>query len=130
MYIFTLVDNVKKVIELLRRQNGDFSLAMLYNSSSLQASSSWNLIVSAAWADAMGTAKATRLIAKALDEKLDFQDKGAISRITVLKTSDPFVRDMTKLYPVAGPDGTPLATLSAGEVSEGSAFVLYSRRAA
>ena len=130
MYIFTLVDDVRKIIELLKNQHGDFSLAMLYNSGSLQAPSSWNLIVSAAWADKMGIAETTHLIAKALAENLDLQDKAAISRITVLKTSDPFVRDMTKLYPVSGPDGTPLSTVTAGEVSEGSAFVLYSRRAA
>jgi hypothetical protein len=130
MYIFTLVDDVRKVIELLKREHGDFSLAMLYNSASLQAPSSWNLIVSAPWTDKLGTANATRLIADALDRNLEMQDKGAISRITVLKTSDRFVRDMTKLYPVAGPDGTPLSTITAGEVSEGSAFVLYSRRAA
>jgi hypothetical protein len=130
MYIFTLVDNVRKVIEPLREQRGDFSLVMLYNTASLQATSNWNLIVSAKWTDALGTAKTTRLIAEALDKNLAFHVKGAISRVTVLKTSDPFVRDMTKLYPVADPDGTPIATVTAGEVSEGSAFVLYSGRAA
>lgn len=130
MYIFTLVDDVRKIIELLKKQHGDFSLAMLYNSGSLQAPSSWNLIISAAWADKMGIAETTHLIAKALAEHLEPQDKAAISRITVLKTTDPFVRDMTTLYPVSGPDGTPLSTVTAGEVSEGSAFVLYSLRAA
>jgi len=130
MYIFTLVDDVRKIVESLRREHGDFSLVMLYNSGPLQAGSSWNLIVSAKWTDRVGVASATRLIAKALEAGLETQDKGAISRITVLKTSDPFVRDMTRLYPVAGPSGVPLNVVTAGSVSEGSAFVLYSRQAA
>jgi hypothetical protein len=130
MYILTLVDDVRKVVDGLRKTHGDFSLVMLYNNSSLQAGSNWNLIVSSNWTDEMGVAAATRLIADALGKGLETQDKGAISRVTVLKTNDPFVRDMTKLYPVEGPGGSPLHTVTAGSVSEGSAFVLYSQRAA
>jgi hypothetical protein len=78
------------VIEELRKR-GEFTLAMLYNSA-LDAQSSWNLIVSAPWADEMGVADATRLIAGALNESLGLENQRAISRITVLKTSDPFVR--------------------------------------
>jgi hypothetical protein len=130
MYILTVVDDVREVADGLRREHGDFSLVMLYNSGSLQAGSNWNLIVSSKWTDEMGIAAATRLIAHALGKGLESQDKGAISRVTVLKTSDPFVRDMTKLYPVDGPGGSPVHTVTAGSVSEGSAFVLNSQRAA
>ncbi len=130
MYIFTLVDDVREVVEKLRTERGDFTLAMLYNSGALQAGSSWNLIVSAPWTDELGISEATHLIAEALNRGLEPQDKGAISRVTVLKTSDPFVRDMTKLYPVAGPGGAPLNQVTAGQITEGSAFVLYSQRAA
>jgi hypothetical protein len=62
MVIFTLVDDVAKVIEKLRETRGEFRLAMLYNNS-LEAVSSWNLIVSAPWADALGVAESTQLIA-------------------------------------------------------------------
>lgn len=130
MYILTLVDDVRKVVDGLRKKHGEFSLVMLYNSGSLQSGSNWNLIASSNWTDEMGVAAATRLIADALGKGLETQDKGAISRVTVLKTNDPFVRDMTKLYPIDGPGGSPLHTVTAGSVSEGSAFVLYSHRAA
>lgn len=130
MYIFTLVDDVRKVIETVRAEHGEFTLAMLYNSGSLQTGSSWNLIVSAPWTDKLGVGEATHLIANALNQGLDLQDKTAISRVTVLKTYDPFVRDMTRLYPVSGPGGVPLNQVAAGQITEGSAFVLYSQRAA
>lgn len=128
MYIFTLVDDVQKILESLRQQHGEFSLAMLYNNGPLQADSSWNLIVSAPWTDNIGTAEATRMIARALNEGLGLENQHAISRVTVLKTSDPFVRDMTKLYPVTTP--SPVHQVTAGQVTEGSGFIFYSRKAA
>jgi hypothetical protein len=130
MYIFTLVDDVRNVLEKLRAEHGEFTLAMLYNTGSLQAGSSWNLIVSASWTDMLGLGDATHLVADALGKGLESQDKAAISRVTVLKTSDQFVRDMTKLYPVSAPGGAPLHQVTAGQITEGSAFVLYSQRAA
>ncbi len=103
---------------------------MLYNPGGLQADSSWNLIVSAPWTDQMGFAEATRLIAHVLSKDLEFQDKRSISRVTVLKTTDPFVEDMTRLYPHVGAVPIPLNRLSAGSITEGSGFVLYSQKVA
>lgn len=131
MRIFTLVDDVQRIVEQLRKGRGEFTLAMLYNAGGLQADSSWNLIVAAPWTDEMGFVEATRLIAGLLSGDVEFQDKHAISRVTVLKTTDPFVRDMTRLYPDIGANGPkPINQLTAGSVNEGSGFVLYSRRAA
>jgi hypothetical protein len=102
---------------------------MLYNGA-LDAGSGWNLIVSAPWTDKIGVGEATRLIATALNQRLPVDSQRAISRITVLKTSDPFVRDMTKLYPVTPGAPVPIAQLTAGEVTEGSGFILYSQKVA
>lgn len=129
MYIFTLVSDVEKVVEGLRARYGEFTLAMLYNNA-LEANSSWNLIVSAPWTDAMGVGEATRVIAHALSEGLEMQDKPAISRVTVLKTSDPFVRDMTNLYTARSGARIPIAQVTTGEVTEGSGFILYSQKVA
>ena len=98
MYIFTLVDDVERLIEKLRAECGEFRLAMLYNSS-LDATSNWNLIVSAPWTDRLGVAKATHNIATALHESLGLENQKAISRITVLATDDPFVRDIIGCIP-------------------------------
>jgi hypothetical protein len=126
MYIFTLVDDVEKVVENLREHHGEFTLAMLYNNL-LDADTSWNLIVSGPWTDALGVGEATRIIALALNQGLGAESQHAISRVTVLKTSDPFVRDMIRLYPVRDGARVPVAHVTAGQIAEGSGFVLYSQ---
>ncbi len=128
MHISTLVDDVQKVVEGLREKRGEFTLAMLYNKSSLTSSIGWNLIVAASWTDAMGQADTTHLIARALHDGLDPGNWPAISRVTVLKTNDPFVRDMTYLYPVASPGGVPVGRVTAGDVDEGSGFIFYCKK--
>jgi hypothetical protein len=127
MYIFTLVADVRKVIEGLRAIRGEFKLAMLYNLD-LDASTNWNLIVSSDWTDALGTPEATKVIARELHQRLGLENKAAISRVTVLKTSDPFVRDMARLYPMMSPGGgVPLKQVAAGGITEGAGFVFYSQ---
>ena len=56
MYIFTLVSDVKKVVEVLRTRHGDFKLAMLYNTA-LDVSTNWNLILASDWTDKLGKLK-------------------------------------------------------------------------
>lgn len=129
MYIGTLVDNVQKIVDGLRSKYGEFTLAMLYNTGGLTAPSNWNLIVSAPWADEKGKYETTHLIAHALHDAMDSENQIAISRVTVLNADDSFVRDITFLYPVApGNAGVPIAQVTAGDVTEGGGFVLYSRR--
>jgi hypothetical protein len=125
VYIFTLVSDVKKVVEKLRLQRGEFKLAMLYNSD-LDASTNWNFIASSDWTDRVGVPEAIRVIAKEMHLSLGLENRSAISRITVLKTDDPFVRDMTRLYPVLTKEGgIPLSQVTAGNVT-GAGFVFYS----
>lgn len=128
MHISTLVDDVQKVVEDLREKHGEFTLAMLYNTGSLTFSINWNLIVPAPWTDEMGKVETTHLIAHALHDGLDPDNQSAISRVTVLKTTDPFVRDMTYLHPVASPGGVPVSQVTAGDVEEGSGFIFYSKK--
>lgn len=128
MYIFTLVTDIEGVIETLRAERGEFTLAMLYNSS-LEAELGWNLIVSAPWLDQMSLPIGTRLIANALNQNLGLENRSSVSRVTVLKTSEPFVRDMTNLYSVPRGSRIPINQLTAGELS-GSGFILYSQAAA
>jgi len=129
MYIFTLVDDIGGAIEKLRKERGEFALAMLYNNV-LEAETSWNLIVSAAWTNEMGVAEATRLIAQVLNESLGQENQRAVSRITVLKTSDPFVRDMVRLYAVKPASPMALPQVTAGDVTEGGGYILYSQKVA
>jgi hypothetical protein len=127
MYIFTLVGDVRRIIENLRINRGEFKLAMLYNLN-MDANTNWNLIISSDWTDTLGVPEATRFIARTLHEQLGLENKVAISRVTILRTSDPFVMDMTRLYPMMTPGGgVPLRQLAAGGITEGSGFVFYSQ---
>lgn len=127
MYIFTLVTEAQKVVEDLRVKYGDFKLAMLFNAA-LDASSNWNLILSSDWTDELGVAEATKLIAQLLHQNLSVENRPAVSRITVLKTADPFVQDMTRLYPVLRREGgVPVNQVTAGGVTDGGGFVFYSQ---
>ena len=56
MYIFTLVSDVKKVVEVLRVRYGDFKLAMLYNAV-LDVPTNWNLILASDWTDKLVAGK-------------------------------------------------------------------------
>lgn len=126
MYISGLVSDLEKLVQRLRKR-GNLTLAMLYNSAS-EADSNWNLIVSGPWMDKLGVSKATHIIARELSEALDPENRRAVSRISVLSTDDPFVRDMVRLYPNAADRRLPQVV--AGHVTEGSGFILFSQKVA
>lgn len=130
MHIFALVDDVRRVVDTLRERRGDLTLAMLYNSDGMDASRGWNLIVAAPWADVMGRADAIHAVVEVLSATLPAENSPTISRVTVLKTSDPFVRDMTFLYQVAAPvgPGVPVPQITAGDITEGSGYIFYSQK--
>jgi hypothetical protein len=124
--IWTTPGDVQKVVETLR-QRGEFSLAMLYNEDGL-SSTGWNFIVAAPWTDALGRAEATGVVVRALSEGLGLENKHAISRVTVLSTKDPFVRDITLLYQITSPGaGQWIQNISAAGIPVHTAFVFYSR---
>jgi hypothetical protein len=125
--IWTTSGDVQKVLEALRIQHGDFRLAMLYNEDGV-SSSGWNLIIASQWADALGKAAATGVVVNALSEGLGFENKHAISRVTVLPTTDPFVREVTSTYQIASPGASQWITnASVAGVPMGAYFVFYSR---
>jgi hypothetical protein len=127
MYIATLVDDITKVLEHLRSERGDFVLAMLYSRTE-DADGNWNLIISAPWVDELGKVRATDVVAKALTDGLGFENKPAISRITALPTTDPFVRQVV-FYAgsVSLPHRMPIRNLTFADVPVGSGVVFYSQ---
>lgn len=125
--IWTTPGDVQKVVEALRLQRGEFSLAMLYNEEGV-SSTGWNLIVAAPWADDLGRAKATEVVVRALSEGLGLENKHAISRVTVLPTTDRFVRAMTRVYRIASPGaGQWVQNISAAGIPIGAGFIFYAQ---
>lgn len=103
MYLSTLViDAVQKAVEDLRTAHGEFNLAMLHSETE-NVEFGWNLIVSAAWTDKLGLANATRTVVRALSQRIEVEQQPAVARVTVLKTSDPFVRDSTAFLQLSTP---------------------------
>jgi hypothetical protein len=128
MHIFPLVAEVQQVIDNLRRDRGDLKLALLFNSV-LNARTNWNLIVSSDWSDRLGTVDATKIIAYEVHRVLSEENRKAISRVTVLRTKDTFVRDVTQIYPEAEVNGgMPVNHLTAGQVSDGAGYIFSSHR--
>jgi hypothetical protein len=128
MYISTLVADVLRVVDTLRKRRGDFVLAMLFSSSE-GATTGWNLIISAPWADKLGVVEATRAVTDELSLNLSLENRTAISRVTILKTSDPFVRDMTGLFHVSDSAMMmPIANVAPDGIPVGSGYVFYSQR--
>jgi hypothetical protein len=127
MYISALVVDLLKVVETLRKRRGEFVLAMLYSGSE-GATTSWNLIISAPWADKLGVVEATRAVTHELSLGLGLENRSAISRVTVLKTSDPFVRDMTALFQVSVPEmGKPISNVAPDGIPVASGYIFYSQ---
>jgi hypothetical protein len=127
MYITTLVDDITRVLERLRSDRGDFVLAMLYSRTE-DTDGNWNLIISAPWVDELGKVEATEAVATALSNGLGFENKSAISRITVLPTTDPFVRQVVFYAGSVGlPHSMPVRNLTFAGIPIGSGVVFYSR---
>lgn len=127
IYIDTLADEVQSAIEALREERGDFSLAMLYNDG--LATTGWNVIIAAPWAEKLGRAEAIRVVTQALSERLGVENKHAVSRVTVLPTNDPFVEAITSVYNVNSPGARQLIqNAAAAGIPIGVAYILYSRR--
>jgi hypothetical protein len=127
MHISALVADIQRGLLMLRAEYGEFNLALLYNGDA-GAETNWNLIISSEWTDKMGIPQATRMIAGEIHRGLSLENRGALSRVTVLRTNDPFVEDMVNLYPELGEQmGVPFKQVHAGGVDEGGAFVFYLR---
>lgn len=127
-YIQTTEPDVRKVVEALRLQHGEFSLAMLSSEDGLSPTTGWNLIIAAPWADALGRAEATGVVTRALSEGLGLENKHAISRVTILPAKDRFVREITSVYRITSPrDRQWVRNISAAGIPIDTAFIFYSR---
>jgi hypothetical protein len=125
MHFPALVADIQKVL-LTLREYGEFKLAMLFNVDS-GSKTGWNVIVSSDWTDQMGIPQATHMIALAVHDGLSPENKGALSRVTVLRTDDPFVEGLANMYPEIGDmRGFPLRPVNADGV-QGGAFIFYLR---
>lgn len=126
MAVKTLVSDVRKILDQIRAARGPFVLAMLYNRAE-EANTGWNVIIAAPWADELGVADSTEAIVHELSLNLGLENKTAISRVTVLKTDDSFVRAMNDYFNLIPSQVVqPVRNIVIDGVPIGSGYVFFS----
>jgi hypothetical protein len=126
-YIATFQPDLRRVLQRLMAERGGLALAMLYKGTDA-SETAWNLIVAAPWTDKLGRAQATEVVIRALSQELSLENKPIISRVTVLSTTDRFVREITSAYQVASPGAEQWVTnISAAGIPIGVGYIFYSQ---
>jgi hypothetical protein len=117
---------LQRVVQRLIVERGELVLAMFYKDDASEPG--WNLIVSGPWTDRLGRAEAIGVVVQTLSEELSPENKQIISRVTVLATKDPFVREITSVYQVASPGAELWVTnISAAGIPIGVGYIFRSR---
>ena len=91
-----LVNELRHILTLLQQEHGHMILCML---KAVEAEmNDWNLIVSTQVYDDLSTKEALSQLVNLTNTHLSPEIRKHILRFTILKTSDPFVREMTTTY--------------------------------
>lgn len=93
-----LVSEFRKILSIFKQEQTHIALWML---KALEADmSTWNLMVSASEYNHISTKKAVQHVVNILNNNLNKSILKKIVRVTILKTSDPFVKDINQTFHV------------------------------
>ncbi len=95
-----MVDKLKNLVRKIESQKGVIALFMLWKDA--QDISKWTLVVSASWIDRMNQRTALDYFIKTLQSSLTNAELNEISRVSILKTSDNFVKTITQVLNISG----------------------------
>ncbi len=104
-----LVKNIQELVSDYSQNRQDFILVMLIPTDPNVIDSKYTLLVSAHWLDNKSPKDAVHLILTDLIKKIgstDSPEYRKIARVTVVKTSDPFVKGITSAFSVSNSDVT------------------------
>lgn len=104
-----LVKNIQALVSDYSQHGQDFILVMLIPTDPNVIDSKYTVLVSAYWLDNKSPKDAVNLILKDLIGKIGSTDSPQyrkIARVTVVKTSDPFVKGITSTFNVSKSDVT------------------------
>jgi len=93
-----LVEEFRKIVRILRREQGRMALFMLKS----DIESYWNVIVSTPEYDSLTSKKALKHLIPVLRNNLSREVLRRIIRLTVLKTDDPFTNGINRAFNVRG----------------------------
>lgn len=100
-----LVKQLQNMISKFASEGKDFVLAMLIPVDAGLTDTKYTLLFSAIWLDKENPKEAVNLLVKAVIDQLgspDAPEFKQISRVTVIKTTDPFVHAITSTFNVNG----------------------------
>ena len=95
-----MVEKLKNLIRKIESQKGVIALFMLWKDS--QDITKWTVVVSANWIDRMSKRAVLDYLIKNLQSTLNKTELNEISRISILKTSDNFVKSLTRILNISG----------------------------
>ena len=95
-----MVEKLKNLIRKIESQKGMIALFMLWKDS--QDITKWTVVVSANWIDRMSKRAALDYLIKNLQSTLNRTELNEISRVSILKTSDNFVKSLTQILNISG----------------------------
>ena len=98
----TLVAEIREVFNELASR-GDLTLGMLV-SNPWAPDGRWDVVASATWMDDFSEKKAIELIIRLLRKHVRKGNWPSVFKVSVLKTDDPFVRSMYRLFPDTSSD--------------------------
>jgi len=124
----TLVKEFRRFRTHLQAKNGPVALVLLV-APDQEATNSWNVIVSAKGLDEKSRGEAIREVSKALRQTLKPALWTSISRATVLRTDDAFIRAFRNNFPSL-PSGSILQAVSVSGVDIPKAVVLETTKQA
>ena len=95
-----MVEKLRAIIKEFIAKNGEFSLVMLIPSEPNVIDSKVTLLISAQWLDKKNPKQATDLIVKSLRKNLDDRELPYITRVTIVNSSDNFVKAINAAFSV------------------------------
>jgi putative NADH-flavin reductase len=120
-----LVKECQKILTALTQQRYHIAVFML---KAVEADlNAWNLIISTVEYDQISTKTAVRQVVHLLKTIVKQSVLQRIVRVTILKTTDPFIEEMTQLYPVTPSSIRYLQSSFMGDIYLEKAIVLVSQ---
>jgi len=94
-----LVDDLRKVVTTLRKDKGHVALFVLIGVDT-ETEQTWNLVASVAGYDELPIKEALVHFINLVRENVNVGHLKSLTRMTILKTSDPFVKSMNQTFNV------------------------------
>ena len=96
-----MVGHIRESLKEFAEGKNDYSLIMLIPSEPYSLNTKWSLIISAPWLDTKGHKETLRKLHSLLRKTIPSVELNSLSRISLIKSDDAFVRSVTSEFNVS-----------------------------